>query len=250
MPCCSRWQRNTEGALNANELRVFARTVYIKAAVLCSVSAFLLMIISSFEFSVVSVLPVPPYVWLLCALSILIIFPCLPIRRLRKLIVWALVIGIVWFVTLTGACYVTLYDVTELVVYMALMILVMIPLLICGANCRKPCLPNVRFSGVVVGLCLAALLPLGILSLLSHRYYFVGFSGVLFILGLTIVPLQAQFIHGRLPYVPLDLEPICSLAIFIDAWILVFCMCVFGCTIEMEIIGESPEHLVGLSTIP
>ncbi|XP_017013214.1 uncharacterized protein [Drosophila takahashii] len=222
MPCCSRWRRNTEGALIANELKL----------------------------SVVSVLPVPPYVWLLCALCILIIFPCLPIRRLRKLIVWSLVILIVWFVTLTGACYVGLYDVTELVVYMAVMIVLMISLLICGANCRKPCLPNVLFSGVIVALCLAALFPLGILSLLSHRYYFVGFSGALFILGLTIVPLQAQFIHGRLRYVPLGLEPICSLGIFIDAWILVFCLCVFGCTIEIEIIGGTPEHLGALSTIP
>jgi len=78
MPCCSRWRRTTEDPSDANELRVFAHTVYIKAVVLCSVSAFLLMIISSLKFSVVSVLPVPPYIWLLLALGILMVLACLP----------------------------------------------------------------------------------------------------------------------------------------------------------------------------
>ncbi|XP_016942134.2 uncharacterized protein [Drosophila suzukii] len=250
MPCCSRWRRTTEDPSDANELRVFAHTVYIKAVVLCSVSAFLLMIISSLKFSVVSVLPVPPYIWLLLALGILVVLACLPVRRLRKLVIWSMVCGIVALVTLTGACYVRVYDVTDLVIYIASMLLVMIPLLICGAKCRKPCLPNVLFTGVVVCLCLVALFPLGILALLSHRYYFVAFSAVLFVMGVVILPLQAQFIHGRLRYEPLDLEPICSLAFFIDAWILVFCICVFVCTIEVELIGDYPEHLAGLSTVP
>ncbi|EDV58302.1 uncharacterized protein LOC6542605 [Drosophila erecta] len=249
MPCCSQEQVNTEEETD-KELLVFIRTVYIEAVLLCSASTVPLLVTSSLSISVVKILPVPPYVWLLIAIALLVFLICLPIRRTRPLIVWTMVGGIVLFSTLTAACFMSIFDIPDLVLYFFIMLLVVGGLMVCGAKCRKSCLPNGLVTGVIVTLCLAALLPLSFLSLLSIRYFFASFCAILCILVMTVIPMHAQFIHGRLQYSPIGLEAICSTLIYLCTFTVFFCICVFSCTIDSQINGPLNYHLAALSTIP
>ncbi|XP_039501732.1 uncharacterized protein LOC120458217 [Drosophila santomea] len=249
MSCCSNELVNTVEGTD-EELLVFIRTVYVEAGILCFVSTITLMVISSMNISVVNILPVPPYVWLILALALLAVLICLPVRRIRRLIPWTMVGGIVAFFTLSAACFMCIYDIPDLVLYFTIMVLVVGGLMICGAKCRKSCLPNGLVTGVIVALCLAVLIPLIFLSLASIRYFFVSFSAVLSALVMTLIPLQTQFIHGRLQYSPIGLEPICSTMIYLSSFALFICICVFSIAIESEILGSFGLHLSGLSTIP
>ncbi|XP_043662139.1 NADH-quinone oxidoreductase subunit N [Drosophila teissieri] len=249
MSCCSSELMNTEEE-TGEELLVFIRTVYIEAGILCFVSAITLLVISSLNISVVNILPIPPYVWLIFALVLLAVLICLPIRRIRRLIPWIVVGGVVAFFTLSAACFMCIYDIPDLVLYLAIMVLVVVGLMVCGARCRKSFLPNGLVTAVIVTLCLAALLPLIFLSLASIRYFFASFSAVLSVLVMTVIPLQTQFIHGRLQYSPIGLEPICATLIYLTSFALFICICVFSIAIESEILGAFNLHLAGLSTIP
>ncbi|KMY89158.1 uncharacterized protein LOC6731572 [Drosophila simulans] len=249
MPCCPHGRVELEEEADEVQL-VFARTVYIEAGLLCSASAFPLLFVASLRLSVVKVLPIPPYVWLLFALAILAVLICLPIRSIRPLIVWAMVGGVVGLLTLSAAYYVSMYDIPDLVLYFTVMTLVVGGLMFSGAKCRKSFLPNGLVTGVIVTIFLVALLPLSVLSVVSTRYYFASFCAVLSALVLIVIPLETQFMHGRLQYSPLGLEPICSMLIYLNSFTLFFCICVFSNTIEGEILGSMQVDLDGLSTIP
>ncbi|XP_016973820.1 uncharacterized protein LOC108040747 [Drosophila rhopaloa] len=255
---CSRLRRRRDeegdpdplNTIDPYELREFILTVYINASILGFISALPLLIISSLMLSVVTILPVPPYFWMVLAFGVLSILTCLPVRRVRRPILWVMAIGDVELIALAGAYFVSVLEISQMMVFSLMAGLVLIPLLICGAKCRKSCLPNVLVTVVIVCLCLAALFPLWILTLVTDQvYYLVGFTVALFILAVVLVPLQVQFIHGRMHYVPLDYDLICSLCIVIDGWILFFCITVFCCTFAQKISG-SPNYLEGLSTVP
>ncbi|XP_017057322.2 uncharacterized protein LOC108098716 isoform X1 [Drosophila ficusphila] len=186
--------------------------------------SFILLIITSLDLNFNSIFPFSSYLWLLVALGILMFMVGTPLREMGRPLLCAMVIGIVGLSTVAAGYYVYTLYLSELLFCCVAAGLLLIPLLVCGAKCRKSCLPNAIATWVIVSLCLLALLPLGVLSLIDDdELYFLLFNVVLFILAFTIVPLQVRFIHGRMHYVPVGYERACSLGIYADAWVFLFC---------------------------
>ncbi|EDV99469.1 GH13867 [Drosophila grimshawi] len=211
-----------------DEMKLFIRKVYLYAISFILTTSCIWLIISITEYNFNRDVPVPFFVWLMLAFSFMVILQCCPNTRYIFPINWTLAIGIIVFITLAGACIMHVYSPLTVAIVLTAAGLVVILLHLFGALCPRKALPSSLITGCLMLVLLVALIVFMVLMLfIESPVYALVFFILLFCVICLSIPYHAQFINGRLQIVPLLDMLWCALTIYIDFFMLFYCIAFF-----------------------
>ncbi|KAH8334491.1 hypothetical protein KR059_010675, partial [Drosophila kikkawai] len=226
--------RNELG-IEPRDVVVFVRTVYINASIFYFFLLVLVLLIASLGFKISEILPIPPYIYLVVAYSLLACIAYIGPRRLPASVGWALVLCIVLLLSLFTIYYTYNFGWIRLIICILFSGAVIHGLVVAGAKCRKSCLPNALVYAVIVFICAMGIIATLVLCLIEfQRSFVVSLFSFLAILAMAATLMQSQFIHCRTHYVPLGLELICALGLFVSKWTMLVCALLFAHTTDMQ----------------
>ncbi|KAH8273775.1 hypothetical protein KR044_000217, partial [Drosophila immigrans] len=190
--------------IDETTLQLFIRKVYFIAVIFVLATSVTWLGISGTECHVYAAIPVPFLVWLLPVLVIMLLMDCIPKIRYTFPWNWMLTIIIVILVTIAGAYVMGSVKVLVLLLGLAIAAGIVAVFYVYGAMCPLSLLLGfVATSVLSCLLTITALVIAIVLLFVDNLILFLVFGILLLCMTVVVMPLHAQFIHGRLQIVPL-----------------------------------------------
>lgn len=202
------------------QLGSFVRSVYLYAIVLILISSIAWLIITGTKFDFPKATPIPFYVWLILNFAVVMILSVVRKARFCFPLNWVMLICLMATTIICGTFLMEMCSISDvLVVLSGLAISFVITAMIYAIGAMGPQKLVLGLNLYLVLFC-AVFIPLAILLIvfLILRNYVVGLVLGIFILCFFTLQMlfQAQSIHGRQEYVPLNDVLLSAILIFGD----------------------------------